>query len=82
MHFLKLLTIALLAIHMAAAEEPAGIGSLAVPLAIDGAPLDPPGDGTDYRFSLAGEPRPAGWSLLLGALLSGCFIVRRRMVAS
>ena len=47
-----------------------------------GSVLDPPGDGTDYRFSIAGEARPAGWSLLLGALLSGGFIVRRRLAAS
>ncbi len=46
-----------------------------------GSVLDPPADGTGYRFSLATEPRPENWSLLLGALLSIGFIVRRRLAA-
>lgn len=97
MNFLKLLAIALLAIHLAAAEELTGAGSPAVTPVIDGGKdwlagverggerypgsvLDPPAD-AGYRFSLAAEPRPADWSLLLGALLSIGFIVRRRLAA-
>lgn len=91
----KLLAVALLAIHLAGAAEPAGSGPPAVPPLIDGGTawpaglerhpgsvLDPPADGPGYRFSLAAEPRPANWSLLLGALLCIGFIVHRRLAVT
>ena len=91
--FPKLLAVILLAIHLAGATEPAD--SPAVPPRIDGGTawpaglewtpgsvLDPAAYGADYRFSLTAEPRPASWSLLLGALLSIGFIVRRRLAFS
>lgn len=40
------------------------------------------GNGTitsDYRFSITPPPEPTGWVLLLGALLTGGFIARRRL---
>ena len=92
MRFLKLLAVALLTIRLAVAQEPAGIA--APPAIADGSKrpagmelrpvlvLDPPVGGAGYRFAMASEPRPAGWSLLLGALLSAGFIVRRRLAAS
>ena len=88
MRFLKLLVVALLVIDAAVAQEPAGI---AAPAFDDGSQrpsgkqrppgsvLDPPPGGAGYRFAMAREPRPGGWSLVLGALLSGGFIVRRRL---
>lgn len=91
--FSKLLAVTLLAIHLAGAAEPAD--RPAVPPRIDGGAawpaglernpasvLDPAAYGADYRFSLAAEPRPASWSLLLGALLSIGFIVGRRLAFS
>ncbi|MGE5469654.1 MAG: hypothetical protein ACM3X0_02525 [Bacteroidota bacterium] len=40
--------------------------------------LDSPGN-PDYRFSVIPPADPAGWLLLLGALLTGGFIVHRRV---
>ncbi|MCG2578658.1 hypothetical protein LZ012_16795 [Dechloromonas sp. XY25] len=92
MQILKLLAIAILTIHLAGAAEPAGSGSPPVPRLVNGGAespagqerhpgsvLDPPADGDGYRFSLAIEPQPENWSLLLGGLLSIGFIVGRRL---
>lgn len=68
----------------AQAAEPVTDNGMNRPPGVDqrpGSVLDPPADGTGYRFSIAAEPKPGGWSLLLGALLSGGFIVRRRLTA-
>jgi MYXO-CTERM domain-containing protein len=40
--------------------------------------LDSPGNG-EYRFTVTSPSEPAGWWLLLGGLLTGGLIVRRRV---
>ncbi|HEX6736454.1 MAG TPA: hypothetical protein VF096_16735 [Azonexus sp.] len=84
LHLPRLLAGLCLAINVAAAGEPARPDPVALkpPAAMaprPGSVLDPPADTAGYRFAMAAEPRPAGWSLLLGALLSGGFSVRRRL---